>query len=156
MNIDILSNLLINTGITVREFIENNKASENYVRTTFKQDDGFTWDTVVPYVDRRAGMDIKTEQELADYLISIKPYFQKKAMKRWKAQELNRGLIGGSVTPLFFKVLLSFKEEFERLSVNPNSARRIQDIKDAGYTIASVSRPKGLKGIIVLKNGAKS
>lgn len=146
MNIDILSNLLINTGITVREFIENNKASENYVRTTFKQDDGFTWDTVVPYVDRRAGMDIKTEQELADYLISIKPYFQKKAMKRWKAQELNRGLIGGSVTPLFFKVLLSFKEEFERLPVNPNSARRIQDIKDAGYTIASVSRPKGLKG----------
>ena len=67
-------------------------------------------------------------------------------MKRWKAQELNRGLIGGSVTQLFFKVLLSFKEEFERFPVNPNSARRIQDIKDAGYTIASVPRPKGLKG----------
>ena len=146
MNIDILSNLLVDTGIVVHEFIENNKASENYVRTTFIQDDGFTWDTVVPYVDRRAGMDIKTEQELADYLISIKPYFQKKAMKRWKAQELNRGLIGGSVTPLFFKVLLSFKEEFERFPVNPNSARRIQDIKDAGYTIASVPRPNGLKG----------
>lgn len=146
MNIDILSNLLVDAGIAVHEFIENNKASENYVRTTFIQDDGFTWDTVVPYVDRRAGMDIKTEQELADYLISIKPYFQKKAMKRWKAQELNRGLIGGSVTPLFFKVLLSFKEEFERFPVNPNSARRIQDIKDAGYTIASVPRPNGLKG----------
>lgn len=110
----------------------------------------------MPYVDRRAGMDIKTEQELADYLISIKPYFQKKAMERWKAQELNRVLIGGSVTPRFFKVLLSFKEEFKGLSVNPNSARRIQDIKDAGYTIASVSRSKGLKGIIVLKDGVKS
>ena len=146
MNIDVLSNLLVNTGIIVREFVENNKASESYVRTTFIQDDGFTWDTIVPYVDRRAGLDIKTEQELADYLISIKPYFQKKAMKRWKAQELNRGLIGGSVTQLFFKVLLSFKEEFERFPVNPNSARRIQDIKDAGYTIASVPRPKGLKG----------
>ena len=146
MNIEILSSLLVGAGIIVREFIENNKASENYVRTTFIQDDGFIWDTVVPYVDRRAGMDIKTEQELADYLISIKPYFQKKAMKRWKAQELNRGLIGGSVTPLFFKVLLSFKEEFERFPVNPNSARRIQDIKDAGYTIASVPRPNGLKG----------
>ena len=93
MNIDILSNLLVDAGIAVHEFIENNKASENYVRTTFIQDDGFTWDTVVPYVDRRAGMDIKTEQELADYLISIKPYFQEKAMERWKAQELNRGLI---------------------------------------------------------------
>lgn len=146
MNINTLSNLLVDTGITVSEFIENNKTSENYVRTTFIQDDGFTWDTVVPYVDRRAGLDIKTEQDLAEYLISIKPYFQKNAMKRWKAQELKRGLIGGSVTPLFFKVLLSFKEEFERLPANPNSARRIQDIKDAGYTIASVSRPNGLKG----------
>lgn len=60
--------------------------------------------------------------------------------------ELARGLIGGDVTPLFFKVLLSFKEEFENLPVNPNSARRIQDIKDAGYTLASVPRPRGLKG----------
>ena len=114
MNIDILENLLVDTGIIAREFIENNKASENYVRTTFVQDDGFTWDTVVPYVDCRAGMDIKTEQELADYLISIKPYFQKKAMKRWKVQELKRGLIGGSVTPLFFNILLSFREEFDK------------------------------------------
>ncbi len=61
-----------------------------------------------------------------------------------------------NVTPRFFKVLLSFKEEFKRLPANTNSARRIQDIKDAGYTIASVSRTKGLKGIIVLENGVKS
>lgn len=144
MNIDTLLELLNGTGIVVREFVENNKASENYVRTTFVQEDGFAWDTVVPYVDRRAGMDIKTEKELADYLISIKPYFQKKAMKKWKAKELKHGLIGGSVTPLFFKVLLSFKEEFEKFPINTNPARRIQDIKDAGYTIASVPRPKGL------------
>lgn len=61
-------------------------------------------------------------------------------------RQKKRGLIGGDVTPLFFNVLLSFKEEFERFPINPNSARRIQDIKDAGYTIASVPRPKGLKG----------
>lgn len=146
MNIDILSELLKNTGIIVHEFIENNKASENYVRTTFVQDNGFTWDTVVPYVDRRAGMEIKTEEELSEYLKSIKPYFQENAMKSWKRQEEQRGLIGGDVTPLFFKVLLSFKEECENFPANPNPARRIQDIKDAGYTIASVSRPNGLKG----------
>lgn len=97
-------------------------------------------------MDRRAGLNIQTERELAEYLISIKPYFRKKAMEDWKRKELKRGLIGGSVTPLFFKVLLSFKEEFERFPVNPNSARRIQDIKDAGYTLASVPRPNGLKG----------
>lgn len=146
MNIDTLVHLLRGTNIKVHEFIDNNKASETYVRTTFIQDDGFKWDTVVPYVDRRAGLNIETEQELAEYLISIKPYFRKNAMEEWKKQELKRGLIGGSVTPIFFNVLLSFKEEFERFPMNPNSARRIQDIKDAGYTLASVPRPNGLKG----------
>lgn len=146
MNIDTLVHLLRGTNIKVHEFIDNNKASETYVRTTFIQDDGFKWDTVVPYVDRRAGLNIETEQELAEYLISIKPYFRNNAMRQWKRKELKRGLIGGSVTPLFFKVLLSFKEEFERFPMNPNSARRIQDIKDAGYTLASVPRQNGLKG----------
>ena len=146
MNIDTLDLLLRRENIKVHEFIDNNKASESYVRTTFIQDDGFKWDTVVPYVYRRTGLNIEAEQELAEYLISIKPYFRKNAMKEWKKQELKRGLIGGSVTPLFFNVLLSFKEEFERFPINPNSARRIQDIKDAGYTLASVPRPNGLKG----------
>ena len=146
MNIDTLDLLLRRENIKVHEFIDNNKASESYVRTTFIQDDGFKWDTVVPYVYRRTGLNIEAEQELAEYLISIKPYSRKNAMKEWKKQELKRGLIGGSVTPLFFNVLLSFKEEFERFPINPNSARRIQDIKDAGYTLASVPRPNGLKG----------
>ena len=78
--------------------------------------------------------------------LSLAQTLQKEAMKKWKIQELKRGLIGGSVTPLFFNALLSFKEECERFPANPNPARRIQDIKDAGYTIASVSRPNGQKG----------
>lgn len=146
MNLETLTRYLDGKGIFVSEFIDNNKASEKYVRTSFVQADGFRWDTVVPYVDRRAGLNIQTEQELAEYLVSIKPYFRKNAMVNWKKIERKRELIGGSVTPLFFDVLLSFKEEFERFPVNPNSARRIQDIKDAGYTLASVPRPNGLKG----------
>lgn len=146
MNILVLQSHLANDGIKVYEIIENNKASEVYVKTRFIQNDGFKWDTYVPFVDRRAGLNIKTEEELADYLKSLKQYFTPKAMKSWKKAELKRGLIGGDVTSLFFNILLSFKEEFERFPMNPNSARRIQDIKDAGYTLASVPRPKGLKG----------
>lgn len=146
MNIIVLQGLLQNTGIEVYSIFENNKASEVYVKTRFIQDDGFSWDTYVPFVDRRAGLDIEDEEELAAYLVSLKPYFTPQAMEKWKKDELARGLIGGDVTPLFFKVLLSFKEEFENLPVNPNSARRIQDIKDAGYTLASVPRAAGLKG----------
>lgn len=138
MNLLTVQNLLRGKNIIVSEWIDNTKASEYYIRTRFIQDDGFKWDTVVPYIDRRAGLNIETEEELAEYLISIKPYFTKEAMRKWKEQEIKRGLIGGSVTKPFFDVLLSFKEEIDNLPANNNGARRIQDIKDAGYTIASV------------------
>lgn len=146
ININTLEGLLNGQNIFVSELIDNNKASEKYVRTKFVQDDGFEWDTCVPYVDRRAGLEINDEYELSEYLISIKPYFAKKAMDKWKKVERERGLIGGTVTPLFFEVMMTFKEEFERFPSNTNPARRIQDIKDAGYSVASVPRPKGLKG----------
>lgn len=143
MNIDILQGLLNGKGVIVTEFIDNTKASEYYVRTKFIQEDGFKWDTVVPYIDRRAGLNIIKESELAEYLISLRPYFKKKAMADWKKQEIKRGLIKGEVTKPFFDVLLSFKEEIEKLPQNNNGARRIQDIKDAGYTVASIPHAKG-------------
>ena len=145
MDLSLLKDLLKNKGIVVTEWISNSKASEKYVRTIFVQDDGFTWRTVVPYIDRRAGLEIKDEVSLAEYLISLKPYFTKKAMADWKKQEKKRGLIKGDVTKPFFDVLLSFKEEIERLPINNNGARRIQDIKDAGYTVASVPNAKDRK-----------
>jgi len=146
VNLLLLQSLLDAYNIEVLEIVENNKASEVYVRTIFTQDDGFVWETYVPFVDRRSAREIKTEQELAAYLVSIKPYFAEDSMEAWRRTELKRGLIRGSVTPSFFEVLLSFREEFEKLPSNPNSARRIQDIKDAGYTVASVPRKKGSKG----------
>lgn len=102
MNIDILQGLLNGKGVIVTEFIDNTKASEYYVRTKFIQEDGFKWDTVVPYIDRRAGLNIIKESELAEYLISLRPYFKKKAMADWKKQEIKRGLIKGEVTKPFF------------------------------------------------------
>ena len=90
MNIDILQGLLNGKGVVVTEFIDNTKASEYYVRTRFIQDDGFKWDTVVPYIDRRAGLNIEKESELAKYLFSLKTYFEKKAMANWKKQEIKR------------------------------------------------------------------
>lgn len=143
MELEKVQSLLQDENIIVTEWINNTKASEYYIRTCFIQDDGFKWHTVVPYIDRRAGLNINTEEELVEYLVSIKPYFCKEAMEQWRIDEWNRGLIGGSVTKPFFKVLLSFKEEIDRLPSNPNPARRIQDIKDAGYTIASVPNAKG-------------
>lgn len=143
MQLDKIQALLSNTGIVVSELIDNNKASEKYIRVKFVQDDGFTWDTVVPYEYRRSGLQLSSEEEIADYLQSIKHCFQEEEMEKWRIDEKKRGLIGGDVTPLFFDVLLSFKEEIGTFPQNNNPARRIQDIKDAGYTIASIPNASG-------------
>lgn len=90
------------------------------------------------YYIRRSGLFIETEEELARYLESIKPYFSKAEMKKWaKIEQAKWENSNAEVTKEFFFVLLSFKEETE-FPPNDNPARRIQDIKDAGYTIASI------------------
>ena len=114
MDLEKLHPLLKDTGVSVSKIIENNKASEVYVKTKFVQSNGFEWETYVPYVDRRAGLNIETEQDLAEYLKSLKQYFTKEAMEKWRQTEKARGLIRGDVTPDFFDILLSFKEELER------------------------------------------
>lgn len=144
MNIDTLNKILDDSSIEVVELINNAKASEKYARTVFTQKDGFRWETVVPYVYRRNGLQITKEPELAEYLKAIKPYFRKEAMAKWRQEQKENMRVGGPVTPLFFKVLLSFREERKRFPSNPNSARRIQDIKDAGYTVASIPQKGSL------------
>ena len=145
MNIEIINKALQGHNITVSEIIDNNKASEKYVRTRFVQEDGFAWNTVVPFYIRRSGLFIETEQEIAEYLISIKPYFKKKEMAAWKKRERTKWLANNAdVTKEFFFVLLSFKEETE-FPINDNPARRIQDIKEAGYTLASIPNAIGRK-----------
>ena len=53
--------LLEDCNILIGDFYEHGKASECYVGVTFIQDDGFTWDTIVPYVNRRAGLFLETK-----------------------------------------------------------------------------------------------
>lgn len=138
MDISKLNQYLQGKNILVLEEIHNGKSSESYVRTRFVQNNGFTWETVVPYYIRRSGLFLESEEELAQYLESIKPYFSKAEMKKWADAERSKWENSkASVTKEFFFVLLSFKEETE-FPPNDNPARRIQDIKDAGYTVASI------------------
>lgn len=62
--------------------------------------------------------------------------------KKWQASKAD-------VTKQFFFKLLSFREETE-FPQNDNPARRIQDIKDAGYTVASIPNRKGRTSRILL------
>lgn len=143
-------NLLKDSNILIGDFHGHSKASECYVDVTFIQDDGFSWKTFVPYVNRRAGLFIKSEEELVAYLKSIKPFFQKSAMQKWRKRE--RSVWENSkadVTKEFFFALLTFKPVME-FPQNDNYARRIQAIKDAGYTVATIRNYRDKKSARIL------
>lgn len=144
METEKINALLVGQGIAVSAFCANTKASDYFVKATFSFADGRSWYAVVPYVYRRSGLCLRTEREVADYLVSIKPHFTAKAMARWKKREWAKWLMVRHeaknpeklVTIDFFKTLLSFREEDKNLPANPNAQRRLQDLKDQGYTIS--------------------
>ena len=150
MDKDKVIKLLKDTGIEIGEFLEHGKASECYVEAIFIQNDGFIWETIVPYVNRRAGLFLETEEDLVTYLKSIKPYFQQAAMQKWRESEKRIWENSNAdVTKEFFFALLSFKPVTE-FPPNDNPARRIQDIKDAGYTVVTLHHYKDRKSARIL------
>ena len=131
-------------GIKALHLLQNTKASDYFVKVVFSFDNDEDWTAVVPYKYRRSGLDINTEKDVAEYLVSIKPYFTKETRKEWKKrewakwEEVKKNVKNPEelVTIDFFKNLLSFKEEVDSFPDNPNPQRRFQDLKDQGYTIS--------------------
>ncbi len=146
MKLAILNHLLKDHNIKVHNIFSHGKASESYVDVEFIQDNGFRWQGYIPYFYRRTGLMIESEDELSDYLISLKPYFFEEKIKEWieaEKQIWDTEHKGKTVTKEFFEALstLEWTSEFPS---NDNPQRRIQDIKEMGYTIGS--RKRGGKG----------
>lgn len=158
LNIELVQQHLKGSNIYAIEFLDNSKASEYYIRTKFVQDDDFTHTTIVPYEYRRTGLELRTEKDIAEYLISVKKYFTKEWMESWIAKEKRecRADIKAKkqknadkkargkketeiVTPYFLLKLLTLEETSgDKLPRNRNPQRRLQDLKDSGYTIPIV------------------
>lgn len=145
-----LQELLHNDNIAILDLLTHGKASEAYVEVCFRQEDGFEWHTFVPYQNRRQGMQLRSEVELAAYLKSIKRFFAKDAIEQWIKKEKARWMGSkAAVTKGFFESMLTLKPVTEFPESN-NPARRIQDIKDAGYTVATLTKFQGGKTARVL------
>jgi len=158
LNIQTVQQYLKGSNIYAIEFLDNSKASEYYIRTKFVQDNGFEYTTIVPYEYRRTGLELRTEKDIAEYLVSVKKYFTKEWMKSWIAKEKQECLADIEakkqknadkksrgkketeiVTPYFLLALLTLEETSgDKLPVNRNPQRRLQDLKDGGYTIPIV------------------
>lgn len=87
LSLEEIRHYLEGSNINVFVFLDNTKASEFYIRTQFIQDDDFSWTTIVPYIYRRTGLELKNEKDIADYLRSVKKYFTKDWMDSWVKKE---------------------------------------------------------------------
>ena len=145
ITIEEFSKLLNNKYIIVEAFRQHTKASEKYIDLTFVQKDGFTWKGSIPYFYRRTGLFIETPEDLVQYLNEIYPHFSKTKIEKFASNERkrwNEEMSGKQTTKGFFDKLLSldWKSVKYDLPNNPNWARRIQDIKEFGYTLATDTR----------------
>lgn len=152
MNLEKIQSLLASSGIQVSKIIQHSKASESYVEVAFyHEDEGLVWEGYVPYFYRRTGLFLETEEELAAYLLKIKPYFSRQEIADWIAAEREiweMTLSGRNVTKHFFFALATL-EWTSDFPVNDNPQRRIQDIKDMGYTISSRQVGKKMERLLV-------
>ncbi len=146
MNLAKLKSLIKNSEIEVLGFSTHTKASELYVEVKFlDKQNKFIWHGLVPYQYRRTATFIENEEELAIYLEKIKPYFVKDAIQKWIEQEKKYWqdeMSGKAVTKPFFDELAKLVW-ISQFPANDNPQRRLQDIKELGYTIAS--RPIGMR-----------
>lgn len=131
-----LKNLLKGTDIEVFEVIDHGKASESYIDVEFTI---FQWRGYIPFHYRRTGLFIETEEALVSYLLDIKSKFAPQATRQWIKSEKkwwNSEMHGRYVTKPFFDELAKLKWT-NSFPSNNNPQRRIQDIKELGYTIAT-------------------
>ncbi len=120
----------------------NTKASEEYVHIKFKYPDVHDeWDGWVPVEYRRTGVSIPADDmaKLEEHLNSIYAQMHPSRYHAWvTAQDKLWNATQSVETKKIFNILKDGKWHCRNCDIsNPNFARRTQDIKEMGYTIAT-------------------
>lgn len=135
-------------SITILGRRSHKKASEEYVDVIFKYDDLIlNWSVPIEY--RRTGTDLSTatDVEIAEYLEKVYDLCQP---AKWSAFVKEQASFwasrpNASITKGFYDELedgFQWKSIKHDLPANSNSQRRIQDLKEMGYTIATSTTMK--------------
>jgi hypothetical protein len=138
--------------IKVLEKRYHNKASESYVDVEISYPEGNKFNWSIPIEYRRTGTDLTeaTEEELNQYIVEVAEACSPSKWEAWRKEQdaFWQGKSKAATTKEFFDVLAS---EFAWCSTetdlpkNPNWARRIQDLKEFGYTLATNTNKRNCK-----------
>lgn len=130
----------LNPNIKIDRRRRHLKASEEYVDVTFTYGTK-KWVGSVPTKYRRTGTDLQTDNEIIEHLNSAYQFCNPKNWGSWLAAQDSfwDSKPKAGVTRGFFSALSTFTWRCQscQLPQNPNWARRTQDIKEFGYTLAT-------------------
>ncbi len=131
----------LSSDVTVKNVRHHNKASEAYVDIEARID-GKIREISVPVNYRRTGLDADTRSDCENIIRAAIESFNSKDLTKWKGDAKRYWDSSNKrVTRPFFDALLGKLAQWVcqrcELPENPNFARRIQDIKEAGFTLST-------------------
>lgn len=129
-----------NIKIVEPERKKHSKASEEYLHVRFTYGDR-AWDGWVPVEYRRTGVSLKTEDEVAEHLNAVYEQMRPERLKEWKKKQTEfwDEKFRAETTKAFYDSLIKGGWQCVECTLpkNPNWARRIQYLKEFGYTLAT-------------------
>ena len=136
----------LNENILIKSKHHHSKASEEYVSVVFNYpNEKVTWEGWVPTVYRRTNIEAVTPEDVYELLIKTYNLMHPGNKEQWLSeQEEFWKTKNAEVTAEFFNILKDgdWKCVSCDLPSNPNWARRVQDLKEMGYTIATNTKHK--------------
>jgi len=129
-----------NISIVERTRKKHSKASEEYIHVRFTYPN-FIWDGWVPVEYRRTGISLKNEDEVNVHLNTVYDQMKPENFEAWKKKQVAfwAEKQRAQTTKSFFDSLIKGGWQCVECTLpkNPNWARRIQDLKEFGYTLAT-------------------
>lgn len=119
----------------------HSKASEEYLHVQFTYCE-LVWDGWVPVEYRRTGVSLKTDDDVTQHLNAVYEQMRPENFTAWKKKQdafWTAEKPNADTTKAFYDSLIRGGWQCVKCTLpqNPNWARRIQDLKEFGYTIAT-------------------
>ena len=131
-----------NFNIKVQDLRIHSKASEKYVDVLFRYENQKSWSGSIPYYYRRTGLFLDSPKEISQLIKKTYIAIKAENSRKWISIEKKKWCTaykGKTVTKSFFDKLINLKWNcvLSDFPPNRNWARRIQDIKEMGYILAT-------------------
>ena len=119
------------------------KAAEEHVAVTFEYDGQEPWELSFPIKCRRAGVDLEDDAAIEAYVEEVYQSLHPSRRAAWRVEAAEFWRLSRSdvTKPIFDEMARSFGWfVYRELPASSNPARRLQDLKEAGFTIGTRRR----------------